>query len=228
MFTKEYLPIKMSYKRIIHHLPVTELNKDAALLLGLHAGDGWLSDKWGLTCGQDDIEMLEKITRLVRTVLGVEPNKPIKCPAGRAIMIRSGQPQALSFFHAYGFPQGRKAGVVVVPKQIFESNDQDIIKSFLCGLFSTDGCFSYQVNRGPRVEIQVKSQGLRDGFVDLASRIDFEFRSYAYLPPKGKNKSPLQVAFTTRSGQVIRWMEEVGSIKDAHIKRYTKWKMLNE
>lgn len=212
---------------VIYHQPMKELDENVALLLGLHAGDGWLSDKWGISYGQDDKAMFLRIMDLVRNVLGVEPIKPVKCPAGRAIMIRSGQPQALAFFRGYGFPQGRKAGTVCVPKQILESNDKGVVKAFLCGLFSTDGCFSFQVNRGPRVEIQVKSERLRDEFVRLVSKLGFSFRAYAYLPPRGKNKTPLQVAYTTQTKQVIRWMEEVGSIKDAHIKRYQDWKTIN-
>lgn len=218
----------MPYQRIIYHDPLKELNVDVALLLGLHAGDGWLSDKWGIACGQDDKSMFLRIMGLVRNVLGVESIKPIKCSAGKAIMIRSGQPQALAFFRGYGFPQGRKAETVGVPKQILESNDENVIGAFLRGLFSTDGCFSYQVNRGPRVEIQVKSERLRNEFVSLAGRLGFSFRVYSYLPPDGKNKAPLQVAYTTQRKQVVRWMEEIGSIKDAHLKRYKDWKMLIE
>jgi hypothetical protein len=213
----------MPYQRIVYHAALTELNEEVALLLGLHAGDGWLSDKWGISCGEDDTYMLQKVKELVRNVLGVEPIKTIKCPAGRAVMIRSGQPQALAFFRGYGFPQERESGIVGVPKQILDSNDECVTKAF-----STDGCFSFQVNRGPRVEIQVKSERLRDEFVGLAGRLGFLLRSSEYLPPRGKNKSPLKVAYTTRSGQVIRWMEEVGSIKDAHLIRYRNWKMLNE
>jgi hypothetical protein len=216
------------YQGLIYHKPAEKLTPEVALLLGLHAGDGWLSDKWGITCGQGDKKMILRVIDLVRNVLGVEPNKPVKCAAGKAIMVRSGQPQAIGFFESYGFPLGRKAGTVDIPIQIYKSKDEWIIKSFLCGLFSTDGCFSFQVNRGPRVEIQVKSIKLRDGFMDLAKRLGFEFRSYSYLPPNGKNKAPLQVAYTTRSKQVIRWMVEVGSIKDAHADRYMKWKMLND
>jgi len=217
----------MPYQRIIYCDPLKELNEDVALLLGLHAGDGWLSEKWGITCGQDEKAMFLRIMQLVRNVLGVEPIKPIKCPAGKAVMIRSGQPQSLAFFRRYGFPQGRKAGTVCVPPQIIESTDEGVVKAFLRGLFSTDGCFSFQVNRGPRVEIQVKSEKLRDDFVSLAGRFGFSFRSYAYLPPKGKNKAPLRVAYTTQTKQVVRWMEEIGSIKDAHIKRYQDWKTIN-
>jgi hypothetical protein len=88
----------MYYRRIIYHPILKELNKDVSFLLGLHAGDGWLSDKWGISCGQDDKEMLVRIIELVRNILGVEPNRPIKCPSGKAFMIRSGQAQALEFF----------------------------------------------------------------------------------------------------------------------------------
>jgi hypothetical protein len=94
----------MPYQRIIYHAPLKELNEDVALMLGLHAGDGWLSDKWGITCGQNDKNMFLRVMELVRNVLGVEPIKPVKCPAGKAVMIRSGQPQALAFFRGYGFP----------------------------------------------------------------------------------------------------------------------------
>jgi hypothetical protein len=94
----------MPYQRIIYHDSLKELNEDVALLLGLHTGDGWLSDKWGIACGQDDKIMFLRLTELVRSVLGVETIKPVKCPAGKAVMIRSGQPQALAFFRGYGFP----------------------------------------------------------------------------------------------------------------------------
>ena len=133
--------------------------------------------------------MLVEIIELVRNVLGVGPIKPGKCPAVWAVMIRSGQPQALVFFWEYGFPQGRKAGIVGISKQIFESKDERIIRAFLFGLFSSDGCFSFQVNRGPRVEIQVKSKALRDGFVDLAGNIGFKFRIYVIFRLTAKTNS---------------------------------------
>lgn len=213
---------------VIYHQSRKELDEDVALLLGLHAGDGWLSDKWGITCEPKDKSMIHRVTQLVRDVLGVEPIKPCKCAAGKAIMIRSGQRQALDFFRNYGLPQGRKAGKVRVPQQILESKDDALIKAFLRGLFSTDGCFSFQLERTPRVEIQVKSEKLRDDFLDLVNRLGFSFRSYAYLPPKGKNKAPLQVAYTTQTKQAVRWMEEIGSIKDSHVQKYQYWKRINK
>ncbi|MCW4007310.1 MAG: hypothetical protein NWF09_01265 [Candidatus Bathyarchaeota archaeon] len=56
------------YKGIIYHAPMKSLNEDVALLLGLHAGDGWLSDKWGLCCEQQDSNMFLRVIELVRNV----------------------------------------------------------------------------------------------------------------------------------------------------------------
>ena len=218
---------KVKSRGVVYHPPRKEPDEDVALLLGLHVGDGWLSDKWGITCEPKDESMIYRVTQLVRDVLGVEPIKPCQCASGKAIMIRSGQRQALDFFRDYGFPQGRKAGRVRIPKQILESSNGAIIKAFLRGLFSADGCFSFQVDRGPRVEIQVKSEKLRDDFIYLTRRLGFSFRSYMY-PPRGKNKAPLHVAYTTQSKQVVRWMEEIGSIKDSHIQHYQHWKKIIE
>lgn len=214
------------YSRITYHLPRKRLDEDVALLLGLHVGDGWLSDKWGIMCAKVEGSMIRWIIRLAREVLGVEPM--IGEYKEGEIMIRSGQRQVLDFFRDYGLPQGRKAGRVRVPKQILGSDNPAITKAFLRGLFSADGCFSFQNSRGPRVEIQVKSVKLRDDFVYLAGKLGFSFIRYTYLPPRGKNKAPLQVAYTTRTGQCVRWMEEIGSIKDSHVQRYRDWKKLIE
>jgi intein/homing endonuclease len=213
---------------VVYRQPRKELDEEVALLLGLHVGDGWLSDKWGIACEEKDKSMILRVTMLVRDVLGVEPIKPLKCAAGKAIAIRSGQPQVRGFFRNYGIPQGRKAGKVRIPKQILESNNETVIKAFLRGLFSTDGCFSFQVDRGPRAEIQVKSEKLRDDFIHLTSQLGFSFRSYTYLPPRGKNKAPLQVAYTTQRRQVDRWMQEIGSIKGSHVEQYLNWKKIKE
>jgi len=213
---------------VIYHQPRKNLDEEVALLLGLHVGDGWLSDKWGISFEKENRSMILRVMKLVRDVLGVEPIKPYERAGRNEIMVRSGQRQVLDFFRNYGLPQGRKAGKVRVPRQILESNNEAVIKAFLRGLFSTDGCFSFQIDHGPRVEIQVKSEKLRDDFIHLAGRLGFSFRSYTYLPPRGKNKAPLQVAYTTQTKQVVRWMEEIGSIKDSHIQQYQRWKKIIE
>jgi len=61
------------YSRITYRLPRERLDEDVALLLGLHVGDGWLSDKWGIMCEKVEGSMIRWIIRLAREVLGVEP-----------------------------------------------------------------------------------------------------------------------------------------------------------
>ncbi|MGC9346133.1 MAG: hypothetical protein ACP5ER_05035, partial [Candidatus Bathyarchaeales archaeon] len=97
-------------------------------------------------CEKVESSMINWIIRLAREVLGVEPI--IGEYKEGEIMIRSGQRQVLDFFRNYGLPQGRKAGRVQIPKQILESDNPAIAKAFLRGLFSTDGCFSFQNSRG--------------------------------------------------------------------------------
>jgi hypothetical protein len=80
----------------------------------------------------------------------------------------------------------KKTGTVSIPKQILESKDEEVYEPSYADCLVKMAVFSFQINRGPRVEIQVKSKNLRDGFVDLAERIGFKFRIYAYLPPNGK------------------------------------------
>jgi hypothetical protein len=48
----------MPNQRIIYHSPLKALNEDVALVLGLHAGDGWLSDKGGIVVGKTTKEYL--------------------------------------------------------------------------------------------------------------------------------------------------------------------------
>ena len=66
--------------------------------------------------------------------------------------------------------------------------------------------FSFLINRVPRVEIQVKSKNLRDGFVDLVERIGLKFRIYAYLPPNGKmNRHYRLLKLLDRNKSFVRW-----------------------
>jgi len=216
--------VEMRHKPVTYHEPRKQLDEDIALLLGLHVGDGWLSREWGISCDRTDKSMVSRIIELTRDILGVEPM--VGAYKKNEIMIRSGQRQVLEFFLRYGLQLGRKAGEVRIPSQILQSDDRLIARSFLCGLFSADGCFSFQYGKSSRVEIQVKSKELRNDFVHLADLLGFSLHSYEYLPPRGKNKAPLQVAYTTRTKQVVRWMEEIGSIKDSHVERYRRWKTI--
>lgn len=213
----------MRHHQIFYAPPRGNLDSQVALLLGLHAGDGWSSQEWGLAISKNDVVMTRDILQLVRDVLGVEPFVSIK--GDRSISIRSGQSQVIKFFLGYGFPTGKKARIVSVPLAILGSTDLEITRSFLRGLFSADGCFSYSGPYGS-CALTVSSRALRDGFVSLALRLGFVFHCYSYFHRHGRNKVPLNVAAIGRRVEVTRWMEQIGSMSDGHLRRFLEWKNL--
>lgn len=211
----------MRHTHEVYHEPIMELNYESALLLGLHAGDGHLSESWGVSVGLKDKTMGEQIVVLVRNVLGVEPG--ISHRSDGYFIIRSGKRQVFEFFEHYGFTRGRKATTVCVPSLVASSTDIRVMIGFLKGAFSADGCFSFRRNWG-QCRFVVSSVGFRNGFVELASKLGFGFHSYSYPHCTGHNRVPLNTAYIGNRCEVIRWMETVGSVSDTHLNRYHRWR----
>jgi hypothetical protein len=218
------LGIQTRHKAVTYHAPASELSPDVALLLGIHAGDGWVTDgQWGVRPARRDVGMVKAIVILIRDVLGVEP--VVSFPNDRSVMLRSCQPQVADFFLGYGFPRGKKARIVKVPQVIGSSINREITRQFLRGLFSADGCFTH-TGRSASCTLSVSSPALRDGFVELAVACGFRFYLYSNRHKGGHNKVPLQVANMSRRDDVSRWMEQIGSMSDEHQRRYAEWRKL--
>jgi hypothetical protein len=213
--------VKMRHTHQIYHEPIMELNYESALLLGLHAGDGHLSEDWGISISSRDKSMGEQIVSLARSVLGVEPG--IYYQGDSYFVVRSAKSQVFEFFEHFGFTRGRKATTVGIPPLVASSTDLRVIVGFLKGTFSADGCFSFR-GRWGQCRFVVSSTGFRDGFVELAKKLGFGFRSYSYPHRTGHNKLPLNTAYVGNFHQVSRWMETVGSISDTHLRRYQVWR----
>jgi len=211
----------MRHVHQIYHAPIMELNHDSALLLGLHAGDGYLSNTWGIAIGLRDKLMGGRVAELAKTVLGVEPG--ICYQSDKCFLVRSGKRQVFEFFESYGFARGKKATTVVVPPSVASSKDNQVIAGVLKGAFSADGCFSFRGAWG-QCRFVVSSVKFRDGFVELAEKLGFKFNSYTYPHRTGHNKVPLNTAYSGNRDDVIRWMETVGSICDTHQERYHEWR----
>lgn len=216
-----------SGRHITYSLPQHFINEDLALLVGLHAGDGFISHGiWGLRCNIRDKNMYQMILRLIRKVLGVEPNIGLW---NNAFEIRSGQKQVVDFFKTYGFLEGKKAYDAKIPDALAFSKNPKIIKGVLRGLFSSDGSFSFQRRcHSPRIDFTVRSEILRNQFIYLASNIGFSLnkcdpmrvsRGYT-INSTGKFFN----ANLTSKASVVKWMKKVGTICDSHVKRYDRWK----
>ena len=146
--------VRMRHSHPIFGTPRTQLTSEVGLLLGLHDGDGWISDRWGMSLHSTDINMISYVFNLAQRVLAVEPSM---IATGSTVSIRSGKSQVRRFFLHFGFAPGPKAGSVDVPQQILCCNSTEIVATFLRGLFSADGCFSH-VKRSARCVLQVSSQ----------------------------------------------------------------------
>jgi intein/homing endonuclease len=213
-------------KGICYKPPKTILDVEVAELLGLHAGDGYIScGVWGILCNIRDEKMAQRIVVLVRNVLGVEP-----CVSTRqnTFEIRSGQRQAVRFFNNYGFVEGKKAYDVRAPSQIMHTDNGEIVKAFLRGLFSSDGSFSFRKSDlSCRVDLTIRSKLLRDEFVELSSRIGFSFNLCdAMRVKKGFTERSAGAFFNsnlTSKKCVLKWMNDVGTLCDSHLKKLKIW-----
>ena len=208
---------------IKYHPPIKEINKDSSELLALHAGDGCLcSDgRWLFSVNKSDKALMERIIFLVRKVVGVEPTINRSFSINK-IDLGSGQKQTVEYFATY-FPIGKKSYIVQLPEEIMKSDDPDIIKGSLRGLFSSDGCFSFRKRKlCPRIEFRVKSRVLRDQFIELAKKANFKFNK---SNPKHRT-GIIHTAYLERINTAIRWMEEIGSSSEIHMKRFNLWMQL--
>lgn len=217
-----------SGRHITYSQPKEFLDETVAVLLGLHVGDGYMScGTWGLRCNTQDRNMAQRILQLIRDILGVEPNVGIW---NNAFEMRSGQKQVIEFFKIYGFIEGKKAHSVQIPSQILSSDNPEIVKGFLKGIFSSDGSFSFQKrNHRPRIDLTIRSKFLRDQFIELASRLNFSFNRCD--PIRTENGFTINStgryfnANLTSQRAVLAWMDNVGTICDIHLKKYNYWKV---
>ena len=213
-------------KGICYKPPKTILDIEVAELLGLHAGDGYIScGVWGILCNIQDEKMAQRIVILVRNVLGVEPCVSTK---QNTFEIRSGQRQAARFFSNYGFVEGKKAYDVQAPSQIMHTDNIEVIKAFLRGLFSSDGSFSFRNSDfSCRVDLTLRSKLLRDQFVELSSRIGFSFNICdAVRAKKGFTERSAGAFFNanlTSKKCVLGWMNDVGTLCDSHLRKFEVW-----
>lgn len=165
--------------------------------------------------------MGDEVIRLVKKIIGVEPFVDRR-RKDNYFTVRSAKRQTRTFFEHYGFTPGRRAATVKIPSDVMRSTDPRVWVGFLRGAFSSDGSFWYRGKWG-QCRFEVASQPLRDGFIQLAERLEYRFRGYSYIHKGGHNKLPLHLAYLGTRNEVRRWMEEVGSMSDTHARRYREW-----
>ncbi|MDG6985526.1 MAG: hypothetical protein JRM73_02110 [Nitrososphaerota archaeon] len=216
--------VRMRHSHPIYREPLAEMCESVGLLLGLHTGDGWLGEAWGISLHSSDHDMIARTVEVTKEVLGLEP--AVLNKKENTTVVCSAKSQAIEFFLRYGLPKGPKSRTVGIPLAILTAN-LEVKRSYLKGLFSADGCFHHSGRVG-QCRFEVASARLRDGFVILARQLGFEFRSYSYVHHGGHNRAPLHTAYLGGRENVLRWMMEIGSICDSHQARFETWVKLLE
>ena len=158
--------------------------------IGIHLGDGFLSDKkyeYRLKGGKDEAEYYDIfINNLYKKLYNLDVRiKEYESTYGFEVYSR-----AIWQFkvECLGISPGRKDSIKL-PK-ILKINDKNILTAFIRGIFDTDGSVSFSNRYGlgkyyPTISISLKSEKLMLEIVEILTMLGFEpklYRSKDYYP----------------------------------------------
>lgn len=163
------------------------MDSKAAELIGMHVGDGtlYLSGKtlvWEMRGSIYEKEYYEYVSALIENLLGIK-----LFPKYRGINsygIQTTKKVVTSFFLENGFNPGKKVYTVRIPDYIKNSIDIEVKRSFIRGLFDTDGCIYFDKNRTPynyypRIEFAFASKNLTSDLYELLQCLKFNPHHWA-------------------------------------------------
>jgi len=151
--------------------------------------------------------------------------------------IQIGVSKICEFFNEVGFPAGKKALSVRVPKVVMDANVGVIQKVFLRGYFDADGYLSFKKGRQDRSskfkkihhyypQISLCSISKELIIIDIGhilESIGFCHNIYE-MAPNGKGKHKKYLATINGATQLKLWMKEIGSSNPVHSSKYEVWK----
>ena len=208
-----------------------KLTPEFAELIGAHVGDGTLyttnskSIVWELR--GDVLEKdyyIENICILIEKVFGIYVKSKLRnCGKSNTWGVQTSNKEIINSFLEYGFVPGTKVYTVSVPDYIFDSNIE-LKRSFVRGLFDTDGCLNFFGINGsslktyPRIVFKFASKNLIITLKQLLEEIGFDSYSWDY-----KNEFSLCLA---GNDKLERWMKEIKPMNPKCLKKYNRWKKL--
>lgn len=141
----------------------------------------------------------------------------------------------IQIFRDIGF-SNNKTYNVRVPKQIIESNDEEIISAFIRGFTDCDGCLSFMKRKEggysefkrkfhtyPRILINVVSKNIIDDISYLLKKLKIEHSKHTYKNKK-LNQKDHQVITIRGEIRLERWKEKIGFNNHAKLTKYLIWK----
>ncbi len=204
------------------------INTKIAELLGAHCGDGSLyKTTWGLVWELRG-ELTEKgyyinnICPLLKDVFDIEIKSKFRTGGANGVWgVQTSNKKITSFFLNYGFIPGTKTYTVSVPKLV-ENSTINVKKSFVRGLFDTDGCLRFdRINKRkkheyPRLEFGFASKTLRDDLKLLLDEIGF--RSFIW-----EDKTTFKIGICGKM-MLEKFILDIQPKNPKHLKKYEFWK----
>lgn len=217
-------------------------NPEIAEILGNFIGDGWIeSTKDALYIAGSQTEDKEHYDTFVAPTFSKYFTKvsPKNFPYWHVYGIVSYKKKIVQKAIDLGFQVGKKSYIAKIPDWIMDSNNKDIIKSVIRGIFDTDGCFYCKKAYGkydkpwtkehhckPRIIFNLTSKMLVNQMCFLFSKINIEFKRYARTPKSNplKNNSKIYTIHINKYNHIERWFKIVKTSNSRHQTRYDVWK----
>ncbi|MFH1311168.1 MAG: LAGLIDADG family homing endonuclease [Nanoarchaeota archaeon] len=180
-----------------------EMSSELAEEIGIHLGDGCLSFNRKYfsvkTNKKEENYMINFLFPLYKKLYNLDL-KLMKLPSVVGFEICS---QTLFDFKnkVLGIPYGNKVEKIEVPKVITESQNKEIYRAFIRGLFDTDGCVNIIKSKKnyPVITFTIKSKKLISQTKEMLIRLGF-------IPYAGKWRIDINGKF-----MLNKWLEEIGS-----------------
>lgn len=153
----------------------TEMSKELAEETGVHMGDGCLSynkNYFSVKCNKiEEKYFTDYLFRIYKNLYNLNL-KLKKLPSVSGFEIYS---KVICEFKnkVIGLPYGKKVENLHIPKPIIETKDRQIYRSFIRGLFDTDGCVYLRYRRYPVISITIKSKMLITQLADMFKKLGF-------------------------------------------------------
>ena len=198
------------------------INSDIAELCGIILGDGHLhstENRIVITGSNDDLFYYKNhLILLFKKHFGVTP-KLVRIKNKNSYRLILENKRVFDFFIDIGLVRGKK-DKITIPKTIL--NDSSLLKSFIKGLFDTDGYLKFSkqnknINYYPRIRFSFYNTPLPLELGKVFKELGFNF---GFCVDKRNDILCYEISGFRN---LREWMKSVGSSNDVHLSKYLLW-----
>jgi hypothetical protein len=217
-----------------------KINSNLSELAGIHAGDGYLRylgkrKELDISGSIDEKNYYDSnVIPLINNLFNLSTSgKFFKSRNTYGVVVRD--KNVLQVLANLGFPSGKKTTIVKIPQVILESENNQIIISFLRGYFDSDGSvtfckkignsshFQQKYNYYPRIMFTCCSKYLTMGFVSLAEQLGFSC-SVSYIKSKKPTENDKYKIQIVGKESILKWMDLIQPKNHSKVSRFLIWK----